>query len=136
MAAYTPAVIQEKLIAKLSEMGGDYAKIGGVVAELKPQALGQYGLTLFCEQRAMPSEDLALLSDGKAMEQLNQAFKALHLSGTVKINYSQDEREGSNVRYKPASFLDMQHIRADAFVLKANSILGTEVTEGRVVDKR
>ena len=136
MAAYNPTVVHEKLVEQLSEMGGNYAKIGETVSNLVPQALGQYGLTLLCEQSRMTSADLALLSDSATMQQLNQAFKALHLSGSVKINYSQEGRGGPQVRYKPASFMDMQSIRADEFVAKANRMLGTEVIEGRVPEKR
>ena len=80
----------------------------------------------------MSSEDLALLSESATMQQLNQAFKALHLSGSVKINYSEDRHGNSQVRYKPASFMDMQRIREDKFVIKASKILSAEVTEGRI----
>ncbi len=132
MASYTPSVVHERLMEQLAEMGGNFAKIGETVANLVPQALGQYGLTLLCEQSRMSSSDLELLSDNATLQQLNQAYKALHLSGSVKINYSQDGQSSSHVRYKPASFIDLQHIRADEFVLKANRILGTQVTEGRV----
>ena len=85
---------------------------------------------------ARSSDDLAVLSENTTMQQLNQAYKALHLSGSVKINYSQDEESGVHIRYKPASFMDMQRIRADEFVQRANRILGTEVTEGRVPENR
>ena len=136
MASYTPPVVHERLIEQLSEMGGDYAKIAEAIANLVPQALGQYGLTLLCEQSRMSSDDLLLLSNDSTLQQLNQAFKALHLSGSVKINYSQDGQGRPHVRYKPANFMDMNRIRANEFVIKANRILGTQVTEGRVPDNR
>ncbi|MBQ7651871.1 MAG: hypothetical protein IJS15_12980, partial [Victivallales bacterium] len=136
MASYTPPVVHEKLMEQLSEMGGDYARIGEAIANLLPHALGQYGLTLLCEQNRMSANDLMLLSDDTTLQQLNQAYKALHLSGSVKISYSQDGHGRPHVRYKPASFMDMNRIRANEFVIKANKILGTQVTEGRVPDNR